>query len=234
MHNPVRPYGERWNDGWVQVSFSVPAKTDDEAVELAKSTADLMNLYSVQIVHHESIAANIYFFVVYGKLAKSDLTKIEKLHEEVVILDKPKIHCEGKIKIIGACIGSDAHSVGLDAILNIKGYKGIKGLEAYKEFEVVNLGSQVENKTIVHKIKEYQPHAVLISQVITHNDLHIRHLKEFTKMLEDNGLKENRLLILGGPRITNNLAVSLGFDKGFGSNTSPANVAEFIMDCFSN
>ena len=47
--------------------------------------------------------------------------------------------------VVGACTGSDAHTVGIDAILNYKGYAGDKGLESYKGFEVYNLGAQVEN-----------------------------------------------------------------------------------------
>ena len=42
------------------------------------------------------------------------------------------------------CIGTDAHTVGIDAILNVKGHAGEKGLEYYREIRVVNLGAQVE------------------------------------------------------------------------------------------
>ena len=48
-----------------------------------------------------------------------------------------------KVRVAGACIGTDAHTVGIDAILNMKGYKGDYGLERYHEFETYNLGSQV-------------------------------------------------------------------------------------------
>ena len=50
-----------------------------------------------------------------------------------------------KIVVVGACTGSDAHTVGIDAILNYKGYAGDKGLESYKGFDAHNLGAQVEN-----------------------------------------------------------------------------------------
>lgn len=46
-----------------------------------------------------------------------------------------------KIRVAGACIGTDAPTVGIDAILNMKGYKGDYGLERYREFETFNLGS---------------------------------------------------------------------------------------------
>ena len=37
-----------------------------------------------------------------------------------------------KLVVVGACIGTDAHTVGIDAILNIKGFAGEKGLEYYR------------------------------------------------------------------------------------------------------
>ena len=48
-----------------------------------------------------------------------------------------------QLVVVGACIGTDAHTVGIDAILNIKGFAGEKGLEYYREIKVVNLGAQV-------------------------------------------------------------------------------------------
>ena len=48
-----------------------------------------------------------------------------------------------RLVVVGACIGTDAHTVGIDAILNIKGFAGEKGLEYYSEITVVNLGAQV-------------------------------------------------------------------------------------------
>ena len=52
-------------------------------------------------------------------------------------------HLRRKLVVVGACIGTDAHTVGIDAILNIKGFAGEKGLEYYRELKVVNLGAQV-------------------------------------------------------------------------------------------
>ena len=48
-----------------------------------------------------------------------------------------------RMVVVGGCIGTDAHTVGIDAILNIKGFAGEKGLEYYRELKVVNLGAQV-------------------------------------------------------------------------------------------
>ena len=36
-----------------------------------------------------------------------------------------------RIVVFGACTGTDTHTVGIDAILNMKGYAGDYGLERY-------------------------------------------------------------------------------------------------------
>jgi beta-lysine 5,6-aminomutase beta subunit len=42
------------------------------------------------------------------------------------------------------------------------------------------------------------------------------------------------LLLLGGPRIDHKLALSLGFDAGFGPGTLPRHVAAFIVERLSH
>ncbi len=64
------------------------------------------------------------------------------------IEERIKSALDRKIVVVGACTGSDAHTVGIDAILNYKGYAGDKGLESYKGFEAYNLGAQVENEQL--------------------------------------------------------------------------------------
>ena len=51
--------------------------------------------------------------------------------------------------IVGAATGTDTHSVGIDAMLNLKGFHGHHGLEGYRAFETHNLGSQVPNSVLV-------------------------------------------------------------------------------------
>ena len=48
-----------------------------------------------------------------------------------------------RIVVVGAAIESDAHTVGIDAIMNPKGFAGDYGLERYPWIEAVNLGAQV-------------------------------------------------------------------------------------------
>ena len=71
------------------------------------------------------------------KTVDTDVMTMEETDEFV------EQHLGRKITIIGACIESDAHTVGIDAIMNMKGYAGHYGLERYEMFEALNMGSQV-------------------------------------------------------------------------------------------
>jgi len=133
-----------------------------------------------------------------------------------------------KLVVVGACTGSDAHTVGLDAIMNMKGYAGEYGLERYKMIDAYNLGSQVDNYHLIKKAKELNADAVLISQIVTQKDVHIHNLTEFIEMAQAENLHRKALLIIGGPRISNQLAAELGFDVGFGKKTLPPQVASYI------
>ena len=134
-----------------------------------------------------------------------------------------------KVVVVGASTGTDAHTVGIDAIMNMKGYAGHYGLERYKMIEAYNLGSQVENIDFVRKAIELKADVLLVSQTVTQKDVHIQNLTDFVELLEAEGLRSNIVICAGGPRIGNKLALELGYDAGFGRGTYPENVASFIV-----
>ncbi len=103
--------------------------------------------------------------------------------------------------MIGACIGTDAHTVGIDAILNIKGFAGEKGLEYYREIKVVNLGAQVLVPELVARAREEKADAVLVSQVVTQRDAHLTNTREMSAAFrEAYPAGTAPLLVVGGPR----------------------------------
>ena len=122
------------------------------------------------------------------------------------------------------------HTVGIDAILNYKGFAGEKGLESYKCFDAHNLGAQVENHELLERAKALGADAVLVSQVITQRNCHKENAAALVDLLKKQGLRERFVLLLGGPRIDHQLAVDLGFDAGFGPGTKPAVVASYLVD----
>ena len=76
--------------------------------------------------------------------------------------------------------------------------------------------------------KENAIDAILASQVVTQKGSDIANFTALGELLEAEGLRDDVLLIAGGPRVTNLLATELGYDAGFGRNTLPSDVAAFI------
>jgi beta-lysine 5,6-aminomutase beta subunit len=238
--NPVRPYGDTLGDGKVQLSFTLPLDWSEAADEAARQLVAKMGFTEVAVSEGRSIASGFSFFVVYASTPVSvDLAAIAvtslRTHglsmDEIDALVRARVG--RKLRIAGACIGTDAHTVGIDAILNMKGYKGDYGLERYKEFVVFNLGSQVSVEDLARFAKENAIDAILASQVVTQKGSDIQNFTALSELLEADGIRDRTLLIAGGPRMTNLLASELGYDAGFGRGTLPSEVAAFIAQRFS-
>jgi beta-lysine 5,6-aminomutase beta subunit len=131
---------------------------------------------------------------------------------------------------VGASTGSDAHTVGIDAIMNMKGYAGHYGLERYKHVRAYNLGSQVTNEDFVKKALEEDADVLLVSQTVTQKDVHVKNMVELVELLEAEGLRDRFILICGGARITHELAKELGYDAGFGPGKYAEDVASFAAE----
>ncbi|OPG16774.1 OAM dimerization domain-containing protein [Ferroacidibacillus organovorans] len=232
----VKPYGDTLHDGVVQVSFSLPVPFGEEARECARQVASGMGLLEPQVVHMADLGEQMSFFVLYGKVVTEvDYTSIRVPKVESPVLSFAEVNAlirekiKRKIVVIGACTGTDAHTVGIDAIMNMKGYAGEYGLERYPEIDAYNLGSQVENEVLVRMARELNADAILVSQVVTQKDVHIPNLGELVDMLEAEGLRSKLIVICGGPRIGHELALELGYDAGFGSGTLAPEVSSFIV-----
>jgi beta-lysine 5,6-aminomutase beta subunit len=187
-------------------------------------------------VHQKDLGGGYTFFVVYGRTKESvDISNIYVPEVQAPSWDMEQVNeiakekLGRKITVVGACTGTDAHTVGLDAILNMKGFHGDYGLERYSEFIVYNLGSQVPNEVLVAKAQEVKADAILVSQVVTQKSIHLQNLTQLVDLLEAEGMREKVILVCGGPRLTHELAVELGYDAGFGPGTVPSEVASYIL-----
>jgi beta-lysine 5,6-aminomutase beta subunit len=231
----IKPYGDTMNDGKVQVSFTLPVPDGDEAVEAAKQLMKKMGLDNPMIVYHYQLAPGFTLFIGYGDCVHTvDFTAIKVPKVEVHKMTMEEIdefiekNIGRKLVVVGATTGTDAHTVGLDAILNMKGFAGHYGLERYRMFEVYNMGSQVPNEEFVAKAIEVKADALLVSQTVTQKNIHIKNLTHLIELLEAEGIRDKVIAIVGGPRITHELAKELGFDAGFGPGTFAEDVAAFI------
>jgi beta-lysine 5,6-aminomutase beta subunit len=134
-----------------------------------------------------------------------------------------------ELVVVGASVGVDAHTVGIDAILNVKGHAGEKGLESYAEVRVVNLGAQVAVSDLVARAVAEGADAVLVSQVVTQRDAHILAARQIAEAFsEESGMKRRPLLVVGGPRFDPAMAGELGVDRVFGRGTTPREVASYL------
>jgi beta-lysine 5,6-aminomutase beta subunit len=120
--------------------------------------------------------------------------------------------------------------VGIDAILNVKGVAGEKGLEYYRELSVTNLGAQVSVPDLVETARARRADAVLVSQVVTQRDAHLANTRAMSAAFRE-ALPEGRrpLLVVGGPRFDETMAAELGVDRIFGRGTTPREVASFLV-----
>jgi beta-lysine 5,6-aminomutase beta subunit len=233
----LRAYGDRENDGMVQLSFVLELPAGARAREAAKRFAAKHGLRDPLVATMESCADGFSFFVVYGHSAHDiDPSEIDvaELRTEVLSRDDIEHRLQArlgrKLVVVGACTGSDAHTVGIDAILNYKGYAGDKGLESYKGLEVHNLGAQVENEELAARSRALRADAILVSQVITQRNCHKENGRALVDLIQRQGWRQEVLLLFGGPRVDHQLALDLGFDAGFGPGTKPSNVAAFLVD----
>ena len=233
----LKPYGDTMNDGKVQLSFTLPISDSDKAVEAARIYAEKLGLREPDVVHHEKLDNEFTFFVVFGSATPT--INYHEIHVQSIEINTMSmkgtdqyilVNIGRKVIIVGATTGTDAHTVGIDAIMNMKGYAGHFGLERYSEIEAYNMGAQVSNEDFIKKAIDVHADALLISQTVTSNRIHIQNLTELVELLEAEGIRQKIILIAGGPRITNDLVKELGFDAGFGPGKYADDVATFIVE----
>jgi len=233
----IKPYGDTMNDGMVQLCFTLPVPCEEEAKEAAKRLALKMGLEEPAVTDAKDLGVGYTMFVMYGKCKHTvDYTQIEVPKVDVEIMDKYgvedfiKENIKRDIVIVGACTGTDAHTVGIDAVMNMKGYAGHYGLERYKGIEAYNLGSQVPNEEFIAKAIELKADVLLVSQIVTQKDIHIQNLTNLVELLEAEGIRDKVVLVCGGPRVSHELAKELGYDAGFGTGTFADNIASFAVN----
>jgi len=199
----IRPYGDTTGDGRVQLSFTLPVPFGDAggaggptpqasaarqravAEGAALQLAAKMGLDPAMVVHAKGMGPDFTFFIVYGRVRHLvDLSAVTVAEREFPLLSAQEVNRRirsalgRKLVVVGACIGTDAHTVGIDAILNVKGHAGEKGLEYYREIRVANLGAQVSVTDLVARAAAERADAVLVSQVVTQRDAHIENARE--------------------------------------------------------
>lgn len=233
----IRPYGDTTGDGMVQMSFTLPVPHSKRADGAALQLAHKMGMEPALVAHSAPMGEGFTFFVVYGRVTHVvDLAAVEVVERDYPLLTPHDVNLAIKqtlarrLVVVGACIGTDAHTVGIDAILNIKGFAGEKGLEYYREIKVVNLGAQVSVPTLVERARAERADAVLVSQVVTQRDAHMLNTREMSAAFREAYPESQRpLLVVGGPRFGEAMTAELGVDRIFTRGTTPNDVASYLV-----
>jgi len=232
----LKPYGDTMNDGKVQLSFTLPVKNNEKGAEAAKELAKKMGVNDPLVAESIVLDDEFTMYILYGSVKHVvDYTSIEVETVETDVMDKYEIenyidqNFDRDIVVVGASTGTDAHTVGIDAIMNMKGFAGHYGLERYRGVEAYNLGSQVENEDMIKRAIELNADVLLVSQTVTQKDVHVKNLVNMIELLEAEGLRDRFVLIVGGPRINHELAKELGYDAGFGPKKYAEDVASFFI-----
>ncbi len=189
-----------------------------------------------EVVHYQELTDGYTYFVMFGEGKQTvDYASLSEEGFDIEYMSEEQIeafaveHIGRPIVVVGAATGTDTHSVGIDAMLNLKGFHGHHGLEGYRAFETHNLGSQVPNSVLVSRAIDLHADAILVSQTVTQQNLHVTNLTELVEIVEAEGRRRQLILTCGGPRVSNELAKELGFDAGFSKGTYPHHVASFIV-----
>jgi beta-lysine 5,6-aminomutase beta subunit len=231
----VKPYGDTRDDGVMQLSFTLPVANSAKATDVGKQLLETIDFHDVAVAEVKAIDPDFTFFVAYARTdvsinpdaVKGDYLEVEEM-DYYAINRFIRTHVGRKLVVVGAAIESDAHTVGIDAILNMKGFAGNYGLERYPEIQAYNLGSQIPCEQLLRTALDKNADAILVSQIVTQKNIHVQNLTKLIELLEAEGMRERFIIVVGGPRINNAFAKELGYDAGFGPRTTPVQVASFL------
>jgi D-ornithine 4,5-aminomutase subunit beta len=224
----IKPEMEWLGDGIILITLFLP--TDERTAEFAAiEIGKKMGLEDVEVIHKEI-------------MQEAEGTRVELKGrvgftidiKDLVIPPKPKILTEDEIrkdietkpmKIVAATVGEDEHSVGIREIIDIKH----GGIEKYG-IECHMLGTSIPVEKLVDAAIELNADAILSSTVISHDDIHYKNMKKLHELCIEKGIRDKIILIGGGTQVSNELAVKVGMDAGFGRGTKGAHVATFLVE----
>ena len=225
--NLLKPEVEWLADGWLSTTIFLPIKeniAEVAALEIAKK----MGLKNAEVIHKEIIhPAEGTLVEVKGQVDFSiNIDQLEIPEKEEALPDEEiREYIEANVlRVVAATVGEDEHSVGMREIIDIKH----GGIEKYG-FKVTYLGTSVPINKVVDAAIESNADAVLISTIITHNDIHRKNMSKLNDLCIEKGIRDKLILIVGGTQVSNEIAIEAGMDAGFGRGTHGNDVASFIV-----
>ncbi|MEG1255441.1 D-ornithine 4,5-aminomutase subunit OraE [Clostridium sp.] len=228
----IIPEVEWKNDGYVSVTLFITEEeriAEAAALEMGRN----MNLTDVEVIHKQIMQdAEGTLVEIKGKvnfaIKKAELKVPEK--QELLADDVMRDYVRNNpLKVVAATVGEDEHSVGLREIIDIKH----GGIERYG-IDVVYLGTSCPVEKLIDAAIETKAQAIIMSTIITHNDIHTKNMKKIHDLCIEKGVRDKFIICCGGTQVTNEVAVANGMNAGFGRGTHGNNVASFIIETLMN
>jgi D-ornithine 4,5-aminomutase subunit beta len=225
--NAIRPEAEWAGDGTVLIQLFVPENEEIApvyAVEMAKK----MGLVDPEVINTMVLhPAEGCFVEVKGKVAFDIDRTTLRIPEKEVILPEQELRDAVKavgLKVVAGTVGEDEHSVGLREILDIKH----GGIEKYG-VKYHYLGTSVPIGKLVDAAIETGAHAILISTIISHNDVHRAQMRKLAELCREKGIRDRVVLVAGGTQVNRDMAKETGLDATFGRGTKGIHVVNAMV-----
>jgi D-ornithine 4,5-aminomutase subunit beta len=225
--NLIKPEVEWAGDGILVVDVTLPTSVR-YAEAAALLIAKKMNLIDVEIIHKEILQnAEATRIQLKGRL------DIEINLDKLVLTKEPDLLSDSEIReyisehpmtIIAGTVGEDEHSVGLREIIDIKH----GGIEKYG-INCIYLGTSVPITKLVDAAIEANADAILMSTIISHDDVHYKNMKKTHEYAIEKGVRDRLIIVAGGTQVTPEIAEKNGVDAGFSRGTKGLHVASFLV-----
>ncbi len=225
--NLVKPEVEWRADGTILLNIFLPL--DERTAEFAAmKCAEKMGLDDITVVHKQVMHPSEGTYVEVKGKVNFDINVNELvIPEKIEVLSKAEIREDVQEKpmfVVAATVGQDEHSVGMKETLDIK-HGGIEGFGIKYDY----LGTSCPVEKLVDAAIETNADAILMSTIITHDDVHIKNMKKVVDLAIEKGIRDKVMIICGGTQVTNEIAVEAGLDAGFGRGSHGIDVASFMV-----
>ena len=224
----LRPEAEWAGDGVVLVQMNIPA-SEDIAREAAVEMARKMGITDPQVCNLQALhPAEGCFVEVKGQATHVDVDPSKlTIPEKIELLPADELRqfvTDHELSVVAGTVGEDEHSVGLGEILDIKH----GGIEKYG-VKYRYLGTSVPVEKMVDAAIESGADAILISTIISHNDIHRTMMRKLADLATEKGIRDKVVLVAGGTQVNREMAAETGLDATFGRGTKGIDVLDAIV-----
>ncbi len=223
----IRPEAEWAGDGVVLTQFVV-TEAEPVARQAALEIARKMGLQEPEVVNLTVLQqAEGCFVEVKGKVnfdVRKDALKIPPKEELLPEEELRAVVRQLGLKVVAGTVGEDEHSVGMREILDIKH----GGIEKYG-VKYHYLGTSVPIGKLVDAAIETGAQAILISTIISHNDIHRTQMRKLAELCQEKGIRDRVILIAGGTQVNRDMAKETGLDATFGRGTKGIQVVDAMV-----